>query len=273
MLQTDQPPADDVVIDCRGLQVVKGAAAVVRGVDWQVRGDQRWVLIGPNGAGKSSLLDVVSARAHPTGGEVWLLGERLGSVDVFDLRARIGVVGPSVAVSIPGGERVLDTVLTAAYGMTGRWRERYDEMDRARADGLLRRLGIGDLGRRTYGTLSDGERKRVLLARALMPNPELLVLDEPASGLDLGAREGLVAMLADLAADPAAPAVVVVTHHVEEIPQDFTHAMLLAEGGVVAAGPIGDVITGAALGAAFGAPVTVGRFAGRYFAVASRASR
>jgi iron complex transport system ATP-binding protein len=246
---------------------------VVRGVDWTVRASDRWVVIGPNGAGKSSLLNVISARAQPTAGEAWILGERLGLVDVFQLRPRIGVVGPAVAAAIAPREQVRDVVLTAAWGSTGHWREEYATVDLERADALLDWLGAGALRDRAFGTLSDGERKRVLVARALMPDPELLVLDEPAAGLDLGARESVVAMLATLAADRTAPAIVLVTHHVEEIPQPFTHAMLLAQGEVVAAGPSAEVVTGAALGRTFGMPIQVGRYAGRYFAVATRSVR
>ena len=265
----EEPPAAEIVIDCRSLSVIKGGSAVVRDLDWQVAAGDRWVVIGPNGAGKSSLLAVVSAAAQPTSGDVWLLGERLGAVDVFDLRPRIGVVGPAVAAAIPAGERAQDAVLTAAWGMTGRWRERYDPRDVERAQFLLDSVGVAALATRAYGSLSDGERKRVLIARALMPDPELLVLDEPAAGLDLGAREGLVALLSRLAADPRAPAIVLVTHHVEEVPQAFTHAMLLAAGSVVAAGPVADVIRGGPLAATFGTPITVGSFRGRYFAVAT----
>lgn len=260
-------PAQDAVIDCRDVTVVKGGQAVVRDLTWRVDPAQRWVVIGPNGAGKSSLLDVVSARAHPSRGGVALLGEQLGLTDVFSLRPRIGVV--SSAVAIDDAERVRDVVLTSVYGMTAHWRESYDERDTARALALLERVGIAALADRRYGTLSDGERKRALIARALMPDPELLVLDEPAAGLDLGAREQLVALLGDLAADPLAPAIVLVTHHVEEVPAGFTHALLLRDGGVVAAGPLAEVVTGLQLGRTFGVPITVGRFAGRYFAVAS----
>lgn len=269
-MQTDQPPGPDVVVDCRAVDVVKGGNPVVRGVDWTVRAGDRWVVIGPNGAGKSSLLNVISARAQPTAGETWVLGERLGLVDVFQLRPRIGVVGPAVAAAIAPRERVRDVVLTAAWGSTGHWREEYAAIDLERAHALLDWLGAGSLRDRAFGTLSDGERKRVLVARAMMPDPELLVLDEPAAGLDLGARESVVAMLAALAADRSAPAIVLVTHHVEEIPQQFSHAMLLSHGEVVAAGPLAEVVTGAALGRTFGMPIQVGRYAGRYFAVATR---
>jgi iron complex transport system ATP-binding protein len=263
--------ARDAVVDCRDVTVVKGGKAVVSNLTWQVTAGQRWVVIGPNGAGKSSLLDVVSARAHPTAGQVLLLGEPLGLVDVFALRPRIGLVATTVASAIPAQELVRDVVLTAVYGMTGRWREDYEDADLQRALALLAGVGIGDLAERRFGTLSDGERKRVLIARALMPDPEVLVLDEPAAGLDLGAREQLLHLLSEIAADPQAPAVVLVTHHVEEVPVGFTHALLLAEGQLVAAGPLADVLTGDALGRTFGIPITVGRFAGRYFAVATRA--
>ncbi len=258
-----------MVIECSGLSVVKGGTAILRDLDWQVRAQDRWVIIGPNGAGKSTLLDIVSARAHPTTGQVRLLGSTLGRVDVFELRPRIGVVVDSVSSTIPRREIVLRAVLTAAYGMTGTWRETYDPVDEARARELLDRFGVGALADRGFATLSDGERKRVLLARALMPDPEILVLDEPAAGLDLGAREVLVSLLSDLARDPAAPAIVLVTHHVEEVPPDFTHGLLLSGGAAVASGPLSEVIRGGPLGRAFGTPITVGRFAQRYFAMAA----
>lgn len=264
---------EDAVVDCRGVSVVKGGRAVVDDVTWQVAPGQRWVVIGPNGAGKSSLLDILAARAHPTRGEVALLGEPLGLVDVFALRPRIGVVGTAVAQAIDPVAQVLDVVLTSVYGATARWRESYEDADVRRAQALLAQVGIATLADRRFGTLSDGERKRALIARALMPDPELLVLDEPAAGLDLGARERLVGLLGQLAADPAAPAIVLVTHHVEEVPVGFTHGLLLRGGAVVAAGPLALVLTGTHLAATFGLPVTVGRFAGRYFAVATGGAR
>ncbi len=227
------------------------------------------MLAGPNGAGKSTLVGVISARDHPTSGSARLLGKRLGEVDVFELRPRIGVVVPAVADAIPRRERVSDAVLTSVYGMTGHWRESYDPVDVERARWLLERFEVAGLADRAFGTLSDGERKRVLLARALMPDPEILILDEPSAGLDLGAREQLIGLLSNLAAAPDAPAMVLVTHHVEEIPADFTHGLLLADGAVVASGPLSEVIRGPVLSRTFGTPITVGKFAGRYFAVAS----
>jgi iron complex transport system ATP-binding protein len=262
-------PADGLVVECRAATVHKGGRAVVRSLDWRVSAEERWVVLGPNGAGKTSLLDVVSARSHPTSGVVSLLGQRLGEVDVFELRPRIGVVSPVVTAAIASGELVRDAVLTAAWGMTGRWREQYEDSDVARAEQLLHDFGVDSLAQRPFGSLSEGERKRVQIARALMPDPELLVLDEPAAGLDLGGREHLVGLLSLLAEDPGAPAIIVVTHHVEEIPPGFTHALLLADGEAVASGPIPEVIRGTLLSQAFATPITVGRFAHRYFAVAA----
>jgi iron complex transport system ATP-binding protein len=262
-----------LVLDCRAVTVVRGDRPVVDAVDWQVRADERWVLLGPNGAGKSTLLSVVAGRAHPTSGTASVLGGRLGRIDLAELRTRVGLTGTSVSEQLPPAEPARDVVLSAAYGMAGRWRERYDEVDLQRADRLLATLGAAALAGRRFGTLSAGERKRVLIARALMPDPELLVLDEPAAELDLGGREELVHRLSALAADPDGPAIVLVTHHVEEIPPGFTHAMLLREGAVVAAGPIPEVIRGGPLSEAFGIPLRVGRFGDRYFATAAAGLR
>ncbi|GAB4006696.1 hypothetical protein GCM10029992_58220 [Glycomyces albus] len=175
--------------------MVRGGNRLLDKVDWQVDADQRWVILGPNGAGKTTLLNLAAARNHPTSGTVEVLGERLGKVDVFELRPRIGLTTTAVAESLPGGEAAIDVVRTAAWGRVGRWTEDYDELDNERAEGLLRWLGIAQLAERRFATLSEGERKRVLIARALMTDPELLMLDEPAAGLDLGAREALVATL------------------------------------------------------------------------------
>jgi len=200
-------------------------------------------VIGPNGAGKTTLLQVISAQIHPSSGVAGVLGEVLGTVDVFELRPRIGLTSAALAERIPRSERVHDVVVSASYAVVGRWREQYDELDHERADELLGQLGIDGLANRTFGTLSEGERKRVQIARALMTDPELLLLDEPAAGLDLAGRETLVNTLAELAQDDYAPASVLVTHHVEEIPSGITHAMLLKGGKIVAAGPLRDTLT------------------------------
>lgn len=253
-------------MDLDSVGVRRGSTWILSDLTWQVRADERWVLLGPNGAGKSTLLSIASTRQHPTTGSARILGETLGMTDVFDLRPMIGLVGAGVTDAIPGKERVRDVVMTASWGITGRWREEYDDADVRRADSLLRLLGVSELSDRRFGTLSDGERKRVLIARALMSDPEILLLDEPAAGLDLGGREQLVARLSAMAADPASPTTVLVTHHVEEIPPNVTHALLLRGGTTVAQGRIDDVLTNEALSAAYGVPLHIERRDGRWSA-------
>ena len=221
------------VLEFAGVTVRKGRATLLDDIDWTVEEDERWVILGPNGAGKTTLLQVASAQLHPTTGVAGILEEVLGTVDVFELRPRIGLTSAALAERIPRGETVRDVVVSASYGVVGRWREEYDDLDHGRALELLQELGVSQLADRTFGTLSEGERKRVQIARALMTDPELLLLDEPAAGLDLGGREDLVSTLTVLAMDPDSPATVLVSHHVEEIPPGFTHVLLLrdAQGG------------------------------------------
>lgn len=249
--------------------VRRGGTAILDNIDLEVHEGERWVVVGPNGAGKTTVVRLAAGRLFPTSGSVELLGEELGTVDVGELRPLIGLSSSSLSERIPRGETVLDTVRTAAYGITGRWRERYDELDTGRARGLLEQFGVAHLAERTYGTLSSGERKRVEVARALMTDPELLLLDEPAAGLDLGGRERLIAALGAFAADPDSPVMVLVTHHVEEIPPGFTHAVLLDAGKVVAAGEIGTVLTTKNLSAVYGLPLRVIRQQGRFYARAA----
>ncbi|HEU5470108.1 MAG TPA: ABC transporter ATP-binding protein [Actinophytocola sp.] len=246
--------------------VRRGTTHLLTGLDWQVELDERWVVLGANGAGKTTLLRLAAAELHPTTGQVHVLGERLGRVDVFELRPRIGFCSAALLTRVPGEERVADLVVSAGYAVLGRWREEYETTDTARAAELMKALGVAHLGDRRFGTLSEGERKRTLIARALMTDPELLLLDEPAAGLDLGGREDLVARLAELAADPDAPATILVTHHVEEIPPGFTHLLLLSDGAVVAHGLLEDVLTSENLSAAFGSALEVQRVGDRYFA-------
>jgi iron complex transport system ATP-binding protein len=254
------------VIECAGLTVRRGGSTLLDDVDWTVEEDERWVLIGPNGAGKTTLLQVASAQLHPTSGVAGILGEVLGTVDVFELRPRIGLTSAALADRIPRGELVQDVVVSASYGVLGRWREEYDTLDHDRAAGLLHDVGAAHLVDRTFGTLSEGERKRVQIARALMTDPELLLLDEPAAGLDLGGREDLVSTLSELALDPDSPATVLVSHHVEEIPPGFTHAMMLRRGRVVAQGPLERVVTEEALSETFQMPLRLSVEDGRYAA-------
>jgi iron complex transport system ATP-binding protein len=243
------------VLELAGVTVVRGSTTLLDDVSWQVSEGERWVVLGPNGAGKTTLLQIAAARMHPTRGVAGVLGEVLGAVDVFELRPRIGLSSTSLAERLPPGERVGDVVVTASYGVTGRWIEQYDALDHGRARALLETLGVGHLSERTYGTLSEGERKRVQIARALMTDPELMLLDEPAAGLDLGGREDLVRRLGQIAEDVYAPALVLVTHHVEEIPPYFTDVLLLRQGRVVAAGPIEITLTEANLSETFGLPL------------------
>lgn len=240
------------VLRMRDVGVRRGQSWLLRGLNWDIEEDDRWVIVGPNGAGKTTLLRIAAAQLFPSTGTVDLLEERLGGSDVFELRPRIGFASAALASQIPEGETPLDLVLSAAYAVVGRWRENYADMDEERARALLRQWGIESLADRSFATLSEGERKRAQIARAMMADPELLLLDEPAAGLDLGAREELVGHLGALAQDIDAPATVLVTHHVEEIPPHFTHLMLLSAGGVVAAGPIEEVLTPQQLSEAFG---------------------
>jgi iron complex transport system ATP-binding protein len=254
------------VLEMAGVTVRRGSTLLLDSVDWSVAEGERWVVLGPNGAGKTTLLQVAAGRMHPTSGVAAVLGEVLGTVDVFELRPRIGLSSAALAERLPGGETVGDVVVTASYGVVGRWRESYDDLDHARATELLAGLGVGHLSGRFFGTLSEGERKRVQIARALMTDPELMLLDEPAAGLDLGGREDLVRRLGDLAADPYAPALVLVTHHVEEIPPGFTHLLLLRGGTVVAAGPVEETLTAENLEETFAMPLDVERRGERWTA-------
>jgi iron complex transport system ATP-binding protein len=248
------------------VSVRRGKSTLLRDVDWSVELDERWVILGPNGAGKTTLLRLAAAELHPTDGAVHVLGERLGRVNVFELRPRIGFSSAALNGRVPGDELVRDVVVSAGYGVLGRWRESYDAADTDRAEYLLDALGVRRLADREFRTLSEGERKRTLIARALMTDPELLLLDEPAAGLDLGGREDLVSRLTTLAADPDAPASVLVTHHVEEIPVGYSHGLLLREGAVIAAGLLDDVLTDENLTATFGLPLAVQKRRGRYTA-------
>ncbi|HEX9999705.1 MAG TPA: ABC transporter ATP-binding protein [Actinoplanes sp.] len=267
------PPDSDTVIAFDRVSVVRTGNYLVRSLSWQVELDERWVVLGPNGAGKTTLLNLASARLHPSRGTAYVLGERLGRTDVNELRTRIGLSTGQFGERVPPDERVVDVVVTAAWSVVGRWRENYDPQDEARARRLLDQMGMGALAERTFGTLSEGERKRTLIARALMTDPELMLLDEPTAGLDLGGREDLIGRLTELAEDPDAPAMVLVTHHVEEIPPGFTHGMLLREGTIVAAGPLGEVMTADNLTKTFGLPLIVDRFGDRYAARAAAGSR
>ncbi len=257
------------VVQLHGVSIIRSGSTLLNDVNWTVEEGERWVVIGPNGAGKTTLLQILSAQWHPSKGTAEVLGETLGAVDVFELRPRIGVTSAALADRIPKSERVSDVVVSAAYAVMGRWREAYDDLDHDRARVLMQQLRVDHLADRTFGTLSEGERKRVQIARALMTDPELLLLDEPAAGLDLTGREALVGTLSEICLDPYAPATVLVTHHVEEIPLGITHALLLKHGRIVAAGPVEKVLTGPLLSATFDILLEVSTVEGRWMARAA----
>lgn len=257
------------VLSLSDVTVRRGDRTILGPLNFSISQGERWVVLGPNGAGKSTLLQILATKIFPTQGQVRVLDKEMGKVDLFELRTRIGICGSVIAEDIPYDESVKDVVLTAAYAILGRWNENYDLWDESRAIALLTTFGVRDLGDRLYGTLSEGEKKRVQISRALMTDPELLLLDEPAAGLDLGGREDLLQRFAHFSADPTAPATILVTHHIEEIPVGSTHALLLKDGAVAVSGPIEQVITSEHVSAVFGTSISVTPESGRFFARAA----
>lgn len=256
----------NAILNLEEISVRRADKTILGPLSWQVLEGQRWVVLGPNGAGKTTLLQICASLIHPTTGKIEILGQQLGKVDVFELRTRIGLTSSALVEQLPSDELVIDAVLTAAYAVLGRWQEKYDLWDESRAMALLTALGVRELGDRSFGTLSEGEKKRVQIARALMADPELLLLDEPASSLDLGGREDLLKRIEVFAKDPLAPATVIVTHHIEEIPSGTSHALLLKDGQVVASGEVNRVISDENLSSAYGIPISVQSQNGRFFA-------
>lgn len=258
--------AGEYVLELRDVSVRRGERTILGPITFAIKPGERWVVLGPNGAGKSTLLQILATRFFPTTGSVHLLDKEMGKVDLAELRTRIGICGALISEDIPADENVRDVVLTAAYAILGRWNEAYDLWDESRAVALLTTFGVRDFADRKYGTLSEGERKRVQISRALMADPELLLLDEPAAGLDLAGREDLLKRFSIFASDPTAPASVLVTHHIEEIPTGTTHALILKDGKVAVSGPIDQVITSEHISAVFELPITVVREGDRFFA-------
>jgi len=258
------------VLELSDVTIVRDGNPILDSVDLTVADDERWVVLGPNGAGKTTLLQVCAAMLHPTSGTAHILDDQLGKVDVFELRPRVGFASTALARRIPATETVLNVVLTAAYSVTGRWNESYEEIDVRRAQRVLAEWKLDAFENRLFGELSDGEQKRVQIARSVMTDPELLLLDEPAASLDLGAREELVQLLGGYASAPHAPAIVMVTHHVEEIPRGFSHCLILSEGKVVDSGLLSDTLTSENLSKAFGQSIALDIVDGRYFARRTR---
>jgi len=259
---------DQPVLALRGvsLRYRLGDPLVLNDLDWEVRAGERWVVLGPNGCGKSSLAQIATLRLHPSAGDVEVFGERLGTFDVRSVRPSIGYAGANVANALRPALTASDAVMTARRGALEPWWHTYDGTDIDAARHSLASVGCAHLADRLVGSLSSGERQRVLLARALVNNPRLLVLDEPAAGLDFGGREDVIESLETLAEKPEAPPMVLVTHHLEEVPASFTHGLLLHGGSVMASGPIPEVLTSTALSAVFGRRVAVEHAGGRYSA-------
>ena len=257
-----------MIVRLTGIHLVRDDRTILDGIDWSVDAGERWVVLGPNGCGKTTLVRIASMWLHPSSGTVEVAGGVLGRVDVRRHRVRIAVVSAAVTDQLRPGIAVLDVVLTAKHAALEAWWHEYDDADRAAAMAALDRFGAADLAGRTFGTLSSGERQRVLLARALSTAPAIVLLDEPMAGLDLGAREELVGWLGGLAADDTSPPLVLVTHHVDEIPAGFTHVLLLRDGRVQAAGPIDDALTEEALSTTFATPLRLERRHGRWWSVA-----
>ena len=260
----DATGSSETVLELVGVGRTTGGTTILDDVDWTVRRGQHWVVLGPNGSGKSTLLRIAALRLHPTVGRVRILGHELGRTDVRTLRTGIGYASASLADAFRPELPAADVVMTARHGALEPWWHDYDDADRDRARALLGRTGCGHRSDHRFGSLSSGEKQRVLLARTLMVDPELLLLDEPTAGLDLGGREELVATLADLAADPTVPPMVQVTHHVEEVPPGFTHALLVDGGRCVASGPLSEVMTAASLSATYGLDLDLSVDAGRW---------
>lgn len=268
--------ADDnstVILRLTGVSVRRSGRTILGPIDWTVGAGERWVVIGPNGSGKTTLAQVASTYLWPTTGAVEVLGETIGRVDACELRRRIGYAGAGLETAIDPDLTALDVVVTARHAALGPWWHTFTDEDRLRAHRLLDEIGANELADRPFGLLSTGERRRVQIARALMPDPDLLILDEPGSSLDIGARETLVRDLARLADQPRPAAIALVTHHLEEIPHGFESALVLGDGRAIAAGPIRDTLTGPALSTAFGMPIEVGFRAGRFSAWLADGSR
>ena len=260
------------VLDLHNVSVSYDALATwaLDRLDWTVNAGERWVVLGPNGSGKTTLVQLITGYLHPTHGVLELLDATLGrGVDWRVHRQRVSVVSAAFARQIRPGLVAADVVMTARHGALETWWHTYESEDHERARGLLDDAGFGYTADRPFGVLSEGERQQVQLARSRMRHPELVVLDEPAAGLDLGARERLVAQLRAFAVDPSVAAMVLVTHHVEEVPPGFTHALLLREGRTVASGVIGDVLTSANVSATFGLNVDISFDRERYAARAT----
>lgn len=265
----DRAGDDRIAVAMRGALVRIDGLAVLGPLDLTVGRGDRWVVLGPNGSGKTTLLSLAGARRQPSSGRVTVLGTRLGAGDVRTLHPRISHTSHVLGELMPPGMTAVGVVLTGKRSTLVPWFQRFDADDDRRARQLLDQVGCGHLADRPFSTGSQGERQRALLARALFGVPELLILDEPASGLDLPAREGLLDAIGSLERDAVGPTTIIATHHLEEIPPSATHAALLRDGRLVAAGPIEETLTTGVLESTFGIRVELGRRGGRWWAFAA----
>jgi len=251
------------ILEVRDLTIRRGDTVILDRVSWAVQRGEHWVILGANGSGKTSLLSALTGYLTPTAGEVAVLGQRFGESDWRALRAHIGIVSSSIRQMMPDAEPALTSVVSGKYAMIDYW-GRVNAADRAAALRLLRQVEVAHLAERRWEVLSQGERQRVLIGRALMARPRLLILDEPCAGLDPVAREQFLVFLERLGRRRTAPGLIFVTHHIEEIMPVFTHALLLREGRALAAGSKGAVLTSARVSETFGAPLRLARRVGRY---------
>jgi iron complex transport system ATP-binding protein len=247
------------VLELRRVSFVRDGRTILAPLDWRVQAGERWLVLGANGSGKTTLLRIASMYEHPSTGDVEVLGERLGRTDVRVLRRRIGYLSAALAAQLRPALRCLDVVMTAKHAALEPWWHRYDEADEARALECLDRMGVAWASERALGTVSSGEQQRVLLARTLMNDPGVVLLDEPSARLDLGGREQLVQALAEITADPTAPPLVLVTHHLDEVPPGMTHVLMLRDGDVLTSGPLDACLTADTVSACFGMPLQLER--------------
>ncbi|HEY4608353.1 MAG TPA: ABC transporter ATP-binding protein, partial [Ilumatobacteraceae bacterium] len=259
------------VLRLDNVSFVRDERLILSPLTWKVVAGQRWVILGANGSGKTTLLRIAAMYEHPSTGDVRVLGERLGRTDVRVLRRRIGYMSPALAAQFRGDLSCLDIVMTAKFAALEPWWHRYDDADRERARSCLDRMDVAWLADRAFATTSSGEQQRVLLARTLMNDPSVLLLDEPSARLDLAGREHLVQALAELTTDPSAPPLILVTHHLDEVPPGMTHVLMLRDGVVIASGPLGRTLTAENLSECFGLTLTLdARGDGRFSAWAPR---
>lgn len=273
-MNTGAPATDGAtpILRLRGVRVTREGRRLLDDIDWEVNAGERWVILGPNGSGKTTLLRVAGARLWPTAGVVDILGRRLGTVDLRTLRGRVAFVSAAVTRELRASQLAREVVASGKFGALETWWHSYTDGDWAEADRLLVDAGVGGpdgVAGREFGVISEGERQHVLLARALMSRPEILLLDEPAAGLDMGARERLLSVLGSIASGADGAPLVMVTHHTEEIPPGITHAVLLANGRIQCAGLVTDILTSEAVSECFAVPVTVGNDGGRWWSRAT----